>query len=292
MPVQIYDISEYQGVVDPVKAKARGIQAAIVRSSIGVRPDKLFPANYPSLTNVLEGRTGLYHAYWPTNDAITEANYWWNNFLKIITPRMNPTVDVEITLGLQPAYLRSWLWKFVDSIQQRIQRLLMIYTRATFWDPIFGDDHRYSDNPLYVAHWAPSYRPDLPLPWDELEKDYGHQYSADRPPNNLGEYYGVPGTASVDLGRWYCTLERFDELFPPQGTVPVPQPDTQSFIVTAQALYSRSGPGTKYPVTGSLSQGDVITAQDVDIQQAWVHHSTGWSCWKTPTREYMKPIEH
>ena len=188
---RMIDVSQYQGEMDFDKAKIAGIQAAIIRCTIGnYKIDPLFYENWEKAEDA-----GLIVAPYivvnPLYTAADHIDYFYDKFL----PResyLPVALDCELQLSVGPEILAN----VIKGCCNLLDGYAMIYTRATWWNPFVARRDYWKDYPLWVAHYNSAIsEPDLPIDWNDWAI---WQWSAGG--NGQGEKYGA-SSADIDLNR-------------------------------------------------------------------------------------------
>lgn len=151
-----------------------------------------------------------------------------------------------------------------------------------------------------IASWTTASQPALPA-WMTLINNprtwdyWQHSSKGD------GKAYGAQSTY-IDLQRSRLQLAAFNEKYkmnlqpiddnptPPPPPPPPPDGTFQMTVTAPKGLNVRSGPGTEYAVTGSLTYGVTVNVGNVGGQSAWVEIEPGkWACVQFGDDRYMKP---
>lgn len=196
------DVSFWQGKVNYPLMKSRGVEFVILKAAHGLKVSDWFSENWTAAKEA----------------GLLRGAYQW--FL----PAQNPTKQAELLLSLAPdAEVGLWLdleynsgdgvsnkpvvGKYLLQVTEWLKRLSSqdagIYTRAEFFTQYVPQPNRLyatyetwwdlSLYPLWVANYSADARkrlpaPTIPLPWHDWKI---WQYSADKPSNGAGHYYGV-----------------------------------------------------------------------------------------------------
>lgn len=75
-------------------------------------------------------------------------------------------------------------------------------------------------------------------------------------------------------GGW-AVIKAFDWGQPAPG--PLPTPEGERYVALSSGLRIRKGPGLGYPILGSLTAGEQITAVEDKTVERWIRHGRGWS---------------
>lgn len=243
----IADVSSWQGAINYplLKSKTQGV---ILRAGNGLFTDPKFALNYSVLIGHPVG------AYWFVQSNVSVAAQI-DKFLAAISGKSLPlglVMDAELNAGnLSQSALRNFYAAFLSALHSaRPDDRLVIYTRASYWNPAVGVAGWEKQYPLWVAHYGVT-DPAIPLAWQGA--DYWlHQYSADG--NNLGDDYGV-SSDDIDLNKPGPTFE------PDPDPLPVPPPgdcEPQLLAVQTEKVNIRAGAGTQYEDLGDYFKGDKV----------------------------------
>lgn len=156
------DVSNYQGSID-WDTVSNYLDFAIVKATEGTGfYDPWFDRNWSEMSRVGVIR-GAYHFARPNLDPIAQADY----FLNAVQPQsgdIQVCLDLEVTGGLNPPALWSWVQAFVGEVQNWTGRSPCIYTSPSFWTSQVGNPTDNLDCPLWIAHWGVT-RPTVPRAW-------------------------------------------------------------------------------------------------------------------------------
>lgn len=200
------DVSKWQGVINWQAVANAGVAFCFMKATEGTGfVDSQFARNWPSAAQRRIYR-GAYHFARPTaspsvtQSAINNANH----HLNVARPGqydLRSVLDIEVSGGLSPANLRTWIQAFVTRVNQRTGRTPIIYTSPGFWRYTVGNPGTNYGCPLWIAHWRLGQWPDVPPAWNRWDF---WQYSSS------GACPGVSGRVDVNLFNGnYSGLWRF-----------------------------------------------------------------------------------
>lgn len=278
------DVSHWQEVVNWQQAKTNGAEYVFIKASEYYTQNVKFKHHWYHAGLVGLPR-GAYHYYRDEANPKTQARKFYDFVLE--TGHMGelpPVLDIEEINNptLTPWKIRACL----EEITILFQRVPLIYTRATVWDPAIGNVAWAQEHPLWVAHypffgWFPNLilyvskylKPKLPQPWTE----YHVWQITDKSP---GAPWGV-SSKTVDINL--SPEEKLAKLLN-GGTVPPPEPPgvfMPDFKVLTTTLNIRDKPSIIGNDVGDLHLNDEITALDVEADtpySVWVKIAEGQWC--------------
>ena len=282
------DVSFYQD--DP--GTPRGIDFArmnqvadfvIVRAGQNQWIDTDFETNWRGARQVGLPR-GSYWFYDSRADPRRQAELW-------VDTLNNDLGELPLFADLEEAYggpFTGWQhWRtFLERLRALVgQKEIGIYTAFFYWrenapNPTTQPNeleyfHRY---PLWIANYGTS-QPLVPQPWNTNEWLFW-QFTA----MGDGLAYGVE-SLDIDLnyfnGDGQAFARRFSVPVPPEP--PSPDPAGKKYVVTANSLYVREGPGTNYPAIGFLIRNEIVDGLAANGNRTWLNIRrpsdglTGWS---------------
>lgn len=220
MKTRVLDVSRYQSMpdgsggfseyMDFEKAKSRGIEAVVIRCTVGnYYVDPCFETYWD-----LAGAAGLlrsaYHVVAPAtsvaygNKIISAESQiaWFMAHFGYRQPDFELVQDCELTRNQSPEIITNLIKKCIDLIEG-YNHNNMIYTRGNWWQWNVRRRSYWQDYPLWIARynsyidhpWNDDENTD-PLDWTEWDL---WQWSADG--NNMGDFYGSAGEEDIDLNR-------------------------------------------------------------------------------------------
>ncbi len=199
----IIDVSSHNGKIDFAKAKAAGVETAIVRASLGYGDkDNMLETNAQGFANVGVA-VSYYHFAYPdakrggtvVSDAATEAEYFVNTVAQL-PPYVRLWVDLENwdakgkDSPLSPADYQLWLTTFLGKIKELTGKDAGIYTYKSYFDTHLPAGHPFGDFKLWIANYSAKVKPPIPK---GFKKYYLWQYS------DSGSVAGIIG--KVDLNK-------------------------------------------------------------------------------------------
>ena len=193
----------------------------------------------------------------------------------VLDLEMDPT-PYNLTFQIVQVRVRN----FLSTVEKMIGKIPMIYCGYYYWNAWMGKDLSWSRYPLWLAWYNEESVIRTPYPWSHWTF---WQYTS----SGDGPKYGCESKA-LDMNWFNGTLEELKKfagasLPMPQPTVcqccgqtlpPVIPPATNLYKVTALALNIRSGPGTNYPILGTLPIGTLVTVLESD--GGWAKFVKGW----------------
>ena len=113
---------------------------------------------------------GFYHYAKPKNsisDAKSQAKFFVdvtgiNKGVKTLPPILDLEENKE---GLTTEQLIAWTQAYVDEIKTLTGKNVMMYTYPSFWRKEMGNTTRFSELPLWIAHYHDGNKPDVPGGW-------------------------------------------------------------------------------------------------------------------------------
>ena len=227
------DVSHYQGTMDWRKAKAKGVQFAIIKATEGADyVDSQFKNNVAGCRFV-EIQFGIYH-FW--RDIVPPATQMANiaKAFDYIDEAVPVALDVEVfDSGLTPTQNRDALARLVEMVYRHTGKLPTMYTRANVWNAHVGPYERWEELPLWVANYGVTV-PALPRDWQYF---FIWQYEV----ADAGPSYGAK-SAKIDLNHVKpAYLEYYGIGAQPE---PEPQPEEHNITITLDGV-TYSGKVTK-----------------------------------------------
>ena len=270
------DVSSWQGVVNWSQVVAGGASFAYAKATEGVTYlNPYFDGQY----NGAKGAglyTGAYAFGRPdAPNPVAQADFFVDHAQFVHDGRTLPLLlDVEWPYsdgnggyvapypcwGLTPAAMVSWIRAFVNEVQARTARKVLIYTNRFWWDPCTGSDTSFGDQLLDVAHYASTPPAQLPAGWSNWTF---WQYSASGT---------LPGAQDVFNGS-------LTELANLAGTVAIASgwtgPDSSVFLADlggdgrTELISKEDGILYAFRNNGYASNGTVFWGGKVGIASGW-----------------------
>ena len=217
------DSSVWQGNHDWEKCKAAGARFAFIRAGSINKNTGVMYSDYKFLRNaeLCNIPHGFYWFMRPKFSGREQAKY----FLDLIghTDRtFAPVLDIEVSGASYDTIRRNTL-DFCLEVKDQLNIWPIIYTRATWWNPVIGSN-TWAQNCLL---WVARYHSGIEGPWSDNDRyrpccwdDWTFwQWSADG--NNRGAEFGAESD-DIDLNRFNGSEQDFAHL---TGTeFPTPQP--------------------------------------------------------------------
>lgn len=162
------DVSHHNGAVPWRHLLESGLSFAMIKASQGEKyKDPTFVKHWTTTKHCGIPR-GAYHFFDPTADPTAQAE----NFLAALEGdpgELPPVVDVErgaSKKGGACKALLSKVWGFVDTVESRLGRRMMVYTGHHFWTKKACDTEDLGDRHLWIASYG-SNPPLIPGGWKE-----------------------------------------------------------------------------------------------------------------------------
>jgi GH25 family lysozyme M1 (1,4-beta-N-acetylmuramidase) len=166
------DVSHYNGSIDWARVAGAGYRFVFAKATEGNTLDDAPYGSYRAGAAGSKLRFGAYHFARPGGsstgaievDAVAEADH----FLQIAQPHAGdllPVLDIEVTGGLPPASLTTWVWSWLREIQARLHVKAMIYTSPHFWETALANTSAFAASGyrvLWIAHYTTAAAPTVP----------------------------------------------------------------------------------------------------------------------------------
>jgi lysozyme len=183
--IQGIDVSHFQGTVNWQEVKQAGMKFAIVKATEGqTTVDSQFNNNWQNIK--AEGLLrGAYHFFDAGIDGTSQANHFLQ-IAQVEAGDLPPVLDVESAASASNATILQEVQNWLDTVEQALNRLPMIYTTASFWNSHLNNS--FGKYPLWVAEYGVSV-PKIPAGWSNWQF---WQYS------QSGSVEGVSGSVDMD----------------------------------------------------------------------------------------------
>lgn len=158
------DVSKFQRTVDWHKVKNAGMSFAFARAiddKTGTKADPFFANNWTGMKDAGLFR-GAYHFFRPKRDPVKAANLFASVVGLLGKGDLPPVIDVEDDDGVSVANILDGVKTWIDITEAALNRKVMIYTFTPFWRDTLGNSTRFSDHPLWVAHFTNAAQPRFP----------------------------------------------------------------------------------------------------------------------------------
>jgi lysozyme len=149
------DISHHQkhikwSDVASIDVNGTKICFAFIKATEGItRHDNNFTINWKNSKKAGIMR-GAYHFYYPTRDAVKQANNFINH-VKLEPGDLPPVLDIELSKGKSKDDIVKGCREWCNTIEEHYGVKPIIYTNPTFYDKYLKDD--FEDYPLWIAHY-------------------------------------------------------------------------------------------------------------------------------------------
>lgn len=207
------DVSHYQSKIDWDTVLLQDIDFVFIKATEGESlQDSFFVENWKLLErqNVLRG---AYHFFHPS----VSIEGQFNNFTKVVDLQykdLAPVVDIEVTNGKSPSFLRQALKEYLSKLEAHYQIRPIIYTNQKLYNEYLQG--AFEDYPLWIAR----YNDIEPALVDGRNWDFW-QYG------DRGQLYGIKGDVDLNVYKW--TLDSLK-------TMTVPLRDTSNKVVVVDPL--------------------------------------------------------
>jgi lysozyme len=161
------DVSYHEGTIDWSAVVNAGIRFAWIKATEGTK--YVDPAWATNSANARAAGMpfGAFHYAQPGTDPGLAAEQA-DHFVDVAgfgSGNLLPVLDVEITNGLTPSAMQTFIAQFLDRVLQRTGIHAVIYTSPNFWRKNVGDTAVFAQNGynlLWVAHWTTASAPSMP----------------------------------------------------------------------------------------------------------------------------------
>ncbi|MFL6134078.1 MAG: glycoside hydrolase family 25 protein [Nocardioidaceae bacterium] len=197
------DVSHWQGTIAWSKVDNAGIQFAFMKATEGATyTDPMLARNWAATQQVGIYR-GAYHFARPSvGSAGTQARYFVSKVGSFKKPGVLPPVlDLEVTGGLGPASLRTWVSNWLTTVENLTGRRPILYFSPSFWETRLGNSTAFTRYPLWIAHYTTASAPRVPGGWSTWT--FWQR-------TNSGRVSGIPG--DVDMNRFNGTTAQLARL--------------------------------------------------------------------------------
>lgn len=187
------DVSKFQGNVDWNRVKNAGISFAFARAiddRTGTNADPKFERNWQGMKDAGIFR-GAYYFFRPRRNIANAANLFCSIVDSLGEGDLPPVIDAEDDDGVSAATYLERMRQWIDIVEDKLERQVLIYTFTPFWRDTLGNSARFSDHPLWIAHFTNAAQPRFPSAFPRFSF-WQHSQS--------GTVAGVNG--AVDLDRF------------------------------------------------------------------------------------------
>lgn len=193
----IIDVSSNNLIKDYSKLKTAGIDAVIIRASLGFGDkDKNLEKNATEISK-LGIPVSYYHFCYPSKevgDAEKEATYFYEITSKLPTP-VRRWIDLEdwnskgLDTTLNKEQLLKWIHDFNDTIVKLSGKEIGIYSYTPYLDSHLPANHDLGKFRLWLAQYNDKPKPVLPKGWNQY---YLWQYTC------TGTVPGIQGNVDIN----------------------------------------------------------------------------------------------
>lgn len=287
------DISYWQTTADAQAAKAAGLKYIFIRALYGLSVDTRFGQHWAAFAGVMPRSAYLY--YRDTQDPLLQAKKLFETCMANGGPgELPPTLDVESINN--PTLTASKIKQCAEELARLFDKKPLIYTAFYVWrDQVIGNKDWAIVYELFIAGYplvgweddypekVLNYPPMIPAPWkmwtgDPDEPTAGRAVAWQWTSSAPASEYGVSGNY-LDLD--HCSpafAKKYLAGMPPPIPPPDPNGDPLMQFKNQKDMNIRAGPGTNYPIVGTLPANTTITALEVrptDSNSVWVLYETG-----------------
>jgi GH25 family lysozyme M1 (1,4-beta-N-acetylmuramidase) len=274
------DISHWQGSIAWSQVDDAGIQFAFMKATEGTGyTDTMFAKNWAATEQVGIYR-GAYHFARPSvGSAPAQARYFVSRVGSFREAGVLPPVlDLEVTGGLTPAQLRTWVSSWLTTVEELTGRTPILYFSPYFWIDHLGNSTAFTRYPLWIAHYTTAGGPKIPGGWSTWT--FWQRTSS-------GRVSGIAG--NVDMNRFNGTTAELARLagtgigsttpVQPGPTVPAPESTTLTMSVSKSAVLA----GERVTLAGDLRTTSARTAVAARTVSLWSRPSGGSTWTKAAT---------
>lgn len=269
------DVSHWEGTIRWQEA-APTISFAYFKCTEGTRfVDGQFARNQRGCTEA-----GIphapYHYFQPSLDPVSQADHFiataGKRFSRYIVDVEAPERDVNITRKLR---------SFLDRVQVLTGTRPAIYTSLGHWNEFIKPRPDWAgEYDLIIAQYTAARVPVLPSGWS---KWVIWQFS---------DYWNFPGCDEIADGNWFNGhLEQcrawFGNYHPPATTQP-PAENGLTLRSLFDNLHIRQSPNMQARITGKLTKGETVKADQLSGFDVWIKHARGWSAVERGGYRYME----
>jgi lysozyme len=196
------DVSKFQGKIDWARVKNAGISFAFARAIDDKPPgntiDPTFASNFAGMKAAGIFR-GAYYFLRPKRNVVAAANLFNSIVGTLGQGDLPPVIDVESADGASASAILDAMAQWIDIVEAGLNRQVIIYTYTPFWRVTLGNSARFSNHPLWVAHYTTAPQPNFPSAFPVYSF---WQYTQN------GQVPGVtPPASAVDLNRFNGTMD-------------------------------------------------------------------------------------
>ncbi len=278
------DVSHWQGEINFEKMHDVGASFVFLKASQATWTDRRFIENYRAAKQA-GLLVGMYHYLDWSVPSGQQARYF-AGLIADYPPDIEPVIDYEERRNAPNRLAAiSALNAFIQTVEDLIGRLCVIYTSPGYWREYGDTSDRWKKYPLWVAHYGVT-RPTVPVPWtDWLFWQYTDKGD--------GALYGVE-SKQIDLNWFNGTVEQLQQRYQSNSIVsPPPIMNPVRLRVVVPVLNIRQGPSTSSARIGDLRHGTQVIVESIKVENArrvWIKHSVGWSALVYDGSVFMQEI--
>lgn len=204
------DVSKHQGNVDWEKVKNAGISFSFARAindaGAGNTADPKFARNWQGMKDNGIFR-GAYYFLRPNRNTTDAANLFVSIVGALGEGDLPPVIDVEDDDGASASNILDDIARWIEIVEGALNRQVLIYTNRPMRESTLGNSTRFSDHPLWIAHYTNAAQPRIPSAFPRYSF---WQHS------QTGTVSGVNG--GVDLNRFNGSMNGLKAFagFPPE----------------------------------------------------------------------------
>jgi lysozyme len=191
------DVSHWQGTINWNSVDNAGIRFGFCKATEGTSyVDPQCSRNLSEMKRLGIYR-GVYHFGQPNVSASAQAQHFVNTARSAnggtLSGLLQLCLDIEVTDGIGPAGVWSWIQSFIANIKTLTPRPGIIYTSPSYWTSRVGNPNNNLNCPLWIAHWGVS-SPTVPQAWSGVGWAFW-QYTS------TGSVPGISGNVDRDWFR-------------------------------------------------------------------------------------------
>ncbi len=163
MPTGI-DVSKFQGSVNWQEVKNAGHSFGFARAiddSTGTTADPEFLHNWQGMKDSGIFR-GAYYFLRASRNMKDAADLFVSLVGQLGPGDLQPVIDVETADGESAATVLDAIQEWMDAVESAVNRQIIIYTNASFWENTLGNSTRFSDRALWIAEYTSAPQPKYP----------------------------------------------------------------------------------------------------------------------------------
>jgi GH25 family lysozyme M1 (1,4-beta-N-acetylmuramidase) len=278
------DVSHWQGTIAWSQVDNAGVQFAFMKATEGTGyTDTMLAKNWAATKQVGIYR-GAYHFARPSvGSAPAQARYFVSKVGSFREPGVLPPVlDLEVTGGLSPAQLRTWVSAWLTTVEDLTGRTPILYFSPYFWIDNLGNSTAFTRYPLWIAHYTTGSAPKVPGGWSTWT--FWQR-------TDSGRVSGIAG--NVDMNRFNGTTAALAKLAwtaggstspaQPGPTVPASVPTTLSMTASKTSATA----GERVTFSGGLRTASAPTGVAGKAVSLWSRPATGttWTRLATATTD-------